>query len=70
MHLIKDLFYVVLIFLAVYITFYLVHRHDTVEQRTARYDCSLTEFLADIPADVRTECRRRRIEQINQPRDQ
>ncbi len=70
MHLVKDLFYVVLLFLAVYIAFYLAHRNDTVAQRTARYDCTLTEFLADIPPDVRAECRRRRIEQINQPREQ
>ncbi len=70
MHLVKDLFYVVLIFLAVYIGFYLMHRHDTLEQRMTRYDCTLAEFNADFPPDVREECRRRAIERINQQKDQ
>ena len=65
MHIVKDFFYVVIIFFAVWFAFYLTHRHDTLEQKTARYDCKLAEFVANIPAEVREECRRRVIEKMN-----
>jgi len=65
----KDFFYLLLVFVVVWCAFYLGTRHDTVEQRTDRYDCSITEFVADIPQDVRNECRRRRIESINNRKD-
>ncbi len=61
----KDITYVIILITAVYVAFYLGTRHDTIEQRTARYNCDLSEFAADIPQDVRNECRRRRIESIN-----
>jgi hypothetical protein len=66
MHIVKDLLYVLILFIAVYITFFLLHRHDTLEEKVARYDCRLAEFLPDFPIEVREECRRRSIERINQ----
>jgi hypothetical protein len=68
--LIKDAFYVILIFALAFVAFYLGTRNSTLEQRTNRYDCSLTEFVPDVPPDVREECRRRRIEQLNQQQGQ
>ena len=67
--LVKDLFNIVVLFCVVWIGFYLYTRHDTIERRTDRYECSLTEFVADVPQDVRNECRRRRIESINNRKD-
>jgi len=64
----KDLFYLIIVFLAVWVGFYLYTRHDTVEQRVVRYDCSIAEFSPDIPQDVRAECRRKAIELYNQQR--
>jgi hypothetical protein len=66
MHIIKDFFYLIIIFLGVWFAFYLTHRHDTLEQKTARYDCKLAEFVPNVPPEVREECRRRTIEQFNQ----
>ena len=60
----KDIFYVFIIFAAVWAAFYLGTRHDTLEQKMKYYDCSLTEFIPDVPNDVRIECRRQRIESI------
>jgi len=68
--LIKDIVYIICMFVLVYITFYLSTRNDSLEQRMARYDCTLSEFVPDIPQDVRTECRRRVIERINQQQGQ
>ena len=65
---IKDVFYIIVLFLSVWFGFYLYTRHDTTEQRTARYDCRIAEFAPDIPTDVRDECRRRAIELYNQQR--
>lgn len=70
MHIIKDLFYVLLLFIAVYVGFYLLHRHDTLEERTARYDCRMSEFVPDFPPEVREECRRRTLELINSQKEQ
>lgn len=67
--LIKDIFYLIILFLAVWVSFYLGTRHDTVSQRTARYNCDLAEFVADVPVDVRNECRRLRIQQINKEKE-
>ena len=66
--LIKDIFYLALVFLAVWIVFYLYTRHDTVEQRVLRYDCRIAEFSPDIPQDVRIQCRRQALELYNQQR--
>ncbi len=66
MHLLKDLLLVFAMFLAVYLSFYLGMRHEPLEDKMQRYDCSLTEFVPDVPAEVRNECRRRRVELINQ----
>ena len=63
--LLKDLVYLAVLFVAIWIAFYLGTRHDTLEDRFRRYDCSLSEFAPDIPSDVRAECRRRRLEHYN-----
>ena len=65
----KDLYYLIVMFIAVWIAFYLGTRHDSIEQRTARYDCNLTEFVARIPDDVRNQCRRQKLESINNQKD-
>jgi hypothetical protein len=65
----KDIYYLILVFAVIWAVFYLGTRHDTVEQRTNRYDCALTEFVANIPQDIRNECRRRRINSINKQKD-
>lgn len=70
MTIIKDMFLVLLLFLAVYLAFYLGMRHETTEQRIARYDCRMAEFVPDFPPEVRAECRRRTLEKINQQREQ
>ena len=67
--LIKDTFYVIMMFVIVWVVFYLYTRHDTVEQRVIRYDCRISEFAAGIPNDVRAECRRRAIELYNQQQE-
>lgn len=66
---VKDIFYFVLIFFIVYAVSYLYTRHDTLAQRTSRYDCNLTEFVAGVPDDVRDECRRIKLEAINKQKD-
>lgn len=66
MTIIKDMILIALIFLAVWISFHLWTRHDTVENKVVRYDCRIAEFSPDIPNDVREECRRKAIEQYNQ----
>ena len=63
---IKDIFYVALLFLAVWAAFFIGMRNETTEQRTIRYDCRLSEFSPDFPNDVRQECRRKALEQYNQ----
>ena len=68
MTILKDLFWLAVLFLAIWIAFYLGTRHETLQDRIVRYDCSLTEFAPDIPNDVRDECRRRRLEAYNQQR--
>ena len=65
MELLKDLFYIAVMFLIVWFGFYLYTRHDTVDQRVTRYDCALTEFQARVPNDIRMECRRRKLELLN-----
>lgn len=67
--LVKDIYYLILIFALTWIAFYLGTRHDTLEQRTNRYNCALTEFVADVPQDVRNQCRQRRIDSINKQKD-
>ena len=62
----KDLVHILLLFVLVWCGFYLYTRHDTLEQKMARYDCDLSEFAADYPPEVRVECRRRAIELYNQ----
>jgi|LauGreDrversion4_2_1035121.scaffolds.fasta_scaffold142338_2 hypothetical protein len=64
----KDLFYLIMVFILVWVVFYLFTRHDTVEQRILRYDCRISEFSPDFPNDIRQECRRRALEQYNQQR--
>lgn len=61
----KDFSYLIIMFIAVWLAFYLGTRHDTLEQRMRRYDCRITEFAPDIPNDIREECRRRRLEAFN-----
>lgn len=61
----KDLFYLLLLFVLTWCGFYLFTRHDTIEQRAARYNCDLAEFVARIPDDIRAECRRQKIIQLN-----
>ncbi len=70
MHIVKDIFYVFVLFAAVYFSFYLAHRNETLEEKMARYDCRLSEFLPDFPPEVRAECRRLVIERINQQKEQ
>lgn len=65
----KDVVYFLILFLIAYVVFYLYTRHDTLEQRTARYDCNLTEFIGNVPNDVRDECRRLRLAAINNQKD-
>jgi hypothetical protein len=61
----KDLFYLLLLFVLTWCGFYLFTRHDTIEQRVTRYNCDLSEFVARIPDDIRAECRRQKIIQLN-----
>lgn len=68
--LIKDTFYIILMFIAVWFSFYLYTRHDTLEQKMARYDCRISEFDPGFPPEVRAECRRRAIELYNQQQSQ
>jgi hypothetical protein len=68
--LLKDIIYILLVFALIYIMFYLGTRHNTLEEKMARYDCSLSEFVPDVPPEVRAECRRRAIERINQQQGQ
>ena len=70
MTIVKDLFYVAVLFVCIMIAFYLGTRHETLEEKMSRYNCSLSEFVPDIPTDVRNECRRRVIERINQEKGQ
>ncbi len=70
MSIIKELFYVAVIFVGMWIAFYLGMRNETLAEKMPRYNCSLAEFAPDIPPEVRQECRRRHIEQINQQKDQ
>ena len=70
MSIIKELFYVAVIFLGMWMAFYLGMRNEPLAEKVSRYDCRLTEFAPDIPPEVRQECRRRHIEQINQQKDQ
>lgn len=67
--LLKDFFYLVLVFVTVWGGLYLYTRHDTLVERTAEYDCNLTEFTARTPDDIRNECRRIKIEAINNQKD-
>lgn len=62
----KDISYIFILIIAVYVAFHLGTRHDTLQEKTDRHDCNLTEFIAQVPDDVREECRRRRIEIYNQ----
>jgi hypothetical protein len=61
----KDLIYLTIIFFLAYVVFYLSTRHDTVEQRVKRYDCNLTEFIPNVPDDIRLACRQQKLDQIN-----
>lgn len=70
MTLLKDLFYLAILFIAMWIAFYLSMRHDSLEQRMVRYDCRLSEFAPDFPPDIRAECRRRALEAYNQRQQQ
>ncbi len=65
MTIIKDLMYVLAIFIAVWVAFYLIEKNYTLAERMVRYDCRLAEISPDYPTDVRDECRRRRIELMN-----
>lgn len=69
MELLKDLFYIIVMFILVWCGFYLYTRHDSVEQRVGRYDCALTEFQARTPDDIRNECRRIKLNSINNQKD-
>lgn len=70
MTIIKDLFYVLILFIVVYIGFYLTYRNESLPDKMNRYDCSLSEFSPDFPSEVRNECRRRSLERINQQKAQ
>ena len=63
---IKDIFHVALLCLAVWTAFFIGTRNETTKQRTIRYDCRLSEFSPDFPDDVRKECRQRALEYYNQ----
>ena len=65
----KDVTYLILMFAAVWGAFYLGTRHDSIEERVRHYDCRIVEFAPDIPEDVRTICRGRRIEQRNKTKE-
>ncbi len=69
MHIVKDLIYLILLFVSVWMAFYLGMRNETLEEKMARYDCRLSEFVPDFPLEVKAECRRRTIERINQQKD-
>ena len=69
MELLKDTFYVLVMFILVWCGFYLYTRHDSVNQRANRYDCALTEFQARVPDDIREECRRRKLELLNKEKE-
>lgn len=61
----KDICYLVIMFVIVWTVFYLMQQRETLEQRMLRYHCDLTEFAAEVPKDVRNECRRLKIQSIN-----
>lgn len=66
---IKDIFYIALVFLFVWCGFYLYTRHDDIEQRVKRYNCNLTEFQPRVPEDIRTACRSAILDKINNQKD-
>jgi len=61
----KDIVYLIAMFAAMWFAFYLGTRHDSIEERVRHYDCRIVEFAPDIPEDVRTICRARRMEELN-----
>ena len=65
----KDISYLILMVAAGWIAFYLGTIHDSIEERGRHYDCRIVEFAPDIPEDVRTICRGRRIEQLNKTKE-
>jgi hypothetical protein len=69
MTIVKDFIYLILVFVFVWIAFYLGTRNATLEEKMARYDCTLAEFSPDFPPEIRQECRRRALERINQQKD-
>jgi hypothetical protein len=69
MTIVKDFIYLILVFVFVWIAFYFGTRNATLEEKMARYDCTLAEFSPDFPPEIRQECRRRTIERINQQKD-
>lgn len=63
--LLKDLFYLLIGFVIVWVGFYFFTRHDTLQQRMQYYDCKLVEFNPNVPEDIILECRNQRIQEIN-----
>jgi hypothetical protein len=70
MTVIKDIVLILALSILVYLALFLATRNQTLEQRMAHYDCRLSEFVPDFPPEVRAECRRRVLEQLNRQREQ
>ena len=64
--LIKDILLLVSLGLLVVLAIFYIGKNETLDEKIARYDCRLSEFLPDFPPEVRNECRRRNIENYNQ----
>lgn len=67
--LVKDVIAIFTVFTLVYIAFYFVMRHDTIEQKLPRYDCNLVHFEAGIPEDIVKACRDQHLNTINKQKD-
>ncbi len=66
---IKDVLSLIVVSALLWVGFYLFTRHDSLQQKASRYDCNLTEFVANVPNDIRDECRRQKLLTINNQKD-
>ena len=69
MSIFKDFFLLAVLAALMFCIMFLVRKHESLEQKMERYNCSLSEFAPDFPQEVRNECRRQRLEAFNRSRD-
>lgn len=61
----KDICYLIIVFAIAWFTFYLTMRHDTLEKKLSRYDCSLAQTISSFPEEIREGCKNKHIEELN-----